>query len=94
MKSDDENNKDTIRRKNNRIDDCWIILRSHLLKMTATRVAIIHIFQKAKEPLSAQDVFEISNLPLATIYRTIKILQGIRFLRQAHIKEDTVYYEI
>jgi Fe2+ or Zn2+ uptake regulation protein len=94
MKSDDENKKDTIRRKNNRTDDCWIIFRSHLLKMTATRVTIVHIFQKAEEPLSAQDVFEISNLSLATIYRTIKILQEIRFLRQSYIKEDTVYYEI
>ena len=33
-------------------------------------------------------------LSQATIYRTIKIFQEIRFLRRSHIEEDTVYYEI
>lgn len=96
MKNDSERN--IIRRRHNRTVDCWILFRSHLVKKTRPRVAVVHILQEAKKPLSAKDILEISNLSPATVHRTINVLQKINFIHQSHleshVEKNTAYYEI
>ncbi len=58
--------------------------------MTPARRKIVLIFQAAKTPLSAQDILGIYNqksdspkpLSNATLYRTINILEKIRFIHK------------
>jgi Fe2+ or Zn2+ uptake regulation protein len=95
------------RRKYNRHVDSWTVFRSHLIKRTPARKLIFDIIQKTDRPFCAKSLFLVVKsmekmsgkrkpVALASIYRTLHILEKIKFIQRAesaHAK-STIYYEI
>jgi Fe2+ or Zn2+ uptake regulation protein len=87
------------RKKYNKNIDSWIIFKSYSLRMTSSRLAIFRVFQKTDAAVSAEDIFSIlksSQKPVsrASIYRTLLMLDKIKFIQKSVVKNDTIYYEI
>jgi len=70
-------------------------LRENKLKVTPGRLALLDVFEHAKEPLSVQDV--LSKLPRAdkvTLYRTVESLEKLGLLKQIRFHNREALYEL
>jgi Fur family ferric uptake transcriptional regulator len=77
-------------------DDFRRILRKSGHKATPSRLAILEVFQKAKEPLSAQGIIGLlsRNVDQATIYRTLKSLKEKGIIKQIDLRHNHAHYEL
>lgn len=69
------------------------------MKNTKQRAIILEILQKAKKPLSANDIFNKavkiqSNIALTTIYRTLEMLYENDLIIRYRIDEKEYCYEL
>lgn len=81
-----------------------VILRKSGLKATDQRLTILEIFNKAKRPLSAQEIIELlprpgrnaerSVMDQATIYRTLKSLKKNGIIRPIDLRHNHAHYEL
>jgi Fur family ferric uptake transcriptional regulator len=72
------------------------MLRRSGYKATPSRLAILEIFQKARRPLSAQNIIEAlpRETDQATVYRTIKLLKGKGMIKQIDLRHNHAHYEL
>ena len=68
-------------------------------RQTVQRKAILVSFSKAKGPLTPQEVLEHTqkiqpNLSLATVYRTLKLLEHENHIVAVHIPSESPRYEL
>lgn len=77
------------------------LLREHGYKATPARIAILDIFSKSDNPLSAKNVYrkikntkEGKNINEATVYRTISSLQESKILKKIDLRKDSAYFEL
>ena len=68
-------------------------------RQTTQRKAILESFAKAKGPLTPQKVLEHAqkiqpNLSLATVYRTLKLLEDEKSIVAVHIPGESSRYEL
>lgn len=72
------------------------ILRKSGYKATPSRLAILGLMEKAKSPMSAQDI--IDSLPRdadqATVYRTLKSLNEKGIIKQIDLRHNHAHYEL
>jgi Fe2+ or Zn2+ uptake regulation protein len=77
-------------------DDLRNILRKSGHKATPSRLAILEVFKKNKNPLSAQEI--INSLPSdadqTTVYRTLKSLKEKGVIKQIDLRHNHAHYEI
>jgi len=88
-------NTDTIK------DSVIRALRNKGFRLTPQREKILEVFQNLPEGehLSADELFQIiqkeaSDISLATLYRTLKLLVSMGALRELDFSEDHKHYEI
>ena len=72
------------------------MLRKSGYKATLPRLAILRLFKKKRDPLSAQAVIaELPNtIDQATVYRTIKSLKTAGVLRPVDLRHNHAHYEL
>ncbi len=72
------------------------LLRKSGYKATPSRLAILGIFKKARKPLSAQEVIDAlpRSADQATVYRTLKSLNGKGVLKQIDLRHNHAHYEL
>jgi Fur family ferric uptake transcriptional regulator len=79
--------------KNSALKD---ILRKSGYKATPSRLSILALFKKSRNPMSAQEI--INALPVgfdqATAYRTIKSLKEKGIIRQIDLRHNHAHYEL
>lgn len=72
------------------------ILRKSGYKATPPRLAILALFKKNKNPMSAQEIIE--KLPRgtdqATVYRTLKSLKEKGIIKQIDLRHNHAHYEL
>ncbi len=77
-------------------EDFRAVLRKSGYKATPSRLAILGVFSKTKNPLSAQEI--INSLPAdfdqATVYRTLKSLKAKGVIRQIDLRHNHAHYEL
>jgi Fe2+ or Zn2+ uptake regulation protein len=77
-------------------DDWRNILRKSGYKKTPTRLAILQVFQKKSNPLSAQEI--INSLPSdtdqTTVYRTLKSFKEKGLIKQIDLRHNHAHYEL
>ena len=77
-------------------DDLRNILRKSGHKATPSRLAILEVFKKNKNPLSAQEI--INSLPSdadqTTVYRTLKSLKEKGVIKQIDLRHNHAHYEL
>jgi Fe2+ or Zn2+ uptake regulation protein len=77
-------------------DDLRNILRKSGHKATPSRLAILEVFKKNKNPLSAQEI--INSLPSdtdqTTVYRTLNSLKEKGVIKQIDLRHNHAHYEI
>lgn len=78
-------------------DDPKELLRKHGYKATGARLAVLNIFQKAKHPLSAQEVIAIlprsARTDQATVYRTLASFKQKGLIRPVDLRHNHAHYE-
>jgi len=67
-------------------------LSTHHFKLTRQRRAVLDAIAAAQSPLTPADVFEraqkrCSDLGLATVYRTLEILEDLNLIKRVHLNE-------
>lgn len=67
-------------------------------KLTSRQNCILNAFEKAAEPMTAQEAWKIAQattpkLGLATVYRSVRVLVDLGHLRQIEIVDETPRYE-
>lgn len=79
-----------------RKNDFRLILRKSGHKATQSRLAILEVFRKAKEPLSAQGIIALlpHDVDQATIYRTLKSLKEKGVIKQIDLRHNHAHYEL
>ncbi len=74
--------------------DLKILLHKSGYKATPTRLAVLALLQKSRNPVSAQDILEaLHGADQATIYRTIKSLKQKGLIRQIDLRQNHAHYE-
>ncbi len=77
-------------------DDLRALLRKSGHKATPSLLAILEVFKKNKNPLSAQEI--INSLPSdtdqTTVYRTLKSLKEKGVIKQIDLRHNHAHYEI
>ncbi len=77
-------------------DDLRTLLRKSGYKATPSRIAILEVFKKNKNPISAQEI--INELPSdtdqATVYRTLKSLKGKGVIKPIDLRHNHAHYEL
>ena len=73
-----------------------MMLRKSGYKATPSRIAILALFKKHKNPMSAQEI--VGSLPVdidqATVYRTVKSFVRKGILRQIDLRHNHAHYEL
>jgi Fur family ferric uptake transcriptional regulator len=84
--------------KNNQKDPLRELLHKRGYKATPPRLAILALFKKHKDPMSAQRVIGLlprnAGIDQATIYRTFKSLRASGIIRQVDLRHNHAHYEI
>jgi Fe2+ or Zn2+ uptake regulation protein len=77
-------------------EDLRSILRKSGYKATPSRLAILEVFQKNKNPMSAQVIINTlpSNTDQATVYRTLKSLKEKGLIKQIDLRHNHAHYEL
>lgn len=72
------------------------MLRKSGYKATLPRLAILQLFKKNRNPLSAQAIIDAlpGNTDQATVYRTIKSLKMAGVLRPIDLRHNHAHYEL
>lgn len=74
------------------------ILKSTYLKTTKSRLAILKIFDKSSEPMTAEDIYSLVvtevNMSLSTTYRTLGTLAEKGILLKNLSQDGKTYYQI
>ena len=71
------------------------MLRKSGYKATPSRLAILALFKKSKNPMSAQEIIEVlpRDTDQATVYRTLKSLKGKGIIKQIDLRHNHAHYE-
>ncbi len=77
-------------------NDFRSILRKSGYKATPSRLAILEVFQKSKNPMSAQAIIDAlpSDSDQATVYRTLKSLKEKGVIKQIDLRHNHAHYEL
>ena len=77
-------------------DDFRKLLRKSGYKATPSRLAILTVFTKNKNPMSVQEIIEAapSDMDQATVYRTVKSLAANGILRKIDLRHNHAHYEL
>lgn len=80
-------------KKNN---DFRRLLRKSGYKATPSRLAILAVFTKSKNPMSVQGIIDAvpSDIDQATVYRTVKSLAANGILRKIDLRHNHAHYEL
>ena len=72
------------------------LLRKSGHKATHSRLAILGLFKKSKNPMSAQEVIEAlpPTIDPATVYRTLKTLKEKGIVKQIDLRHNHAHYEL
>lgn len=72
------------------------MLRKSGHKATPSRLAILAIFKKIKNPLSAQEIVEAlpAGTDQSTVYRTLKLLKTKGLIKQIDLRHNHAHYEL
>ena len=72
------------------------LLRKSGHKATPSRLAILDIFGKTRNPMSAQEIIEAlpSDTDQATVYRTLKLLNEKGVIKQIDLRHNHAHYEL
>jgi Fe2+ or Zn2+ uptake regulation protein len=72
------------------------MLRKSGHKATPSRLAILTLFKKNRNPMSAQEVIEAlpRDTDQATVYRTLKSLKGKGIIKQIDLRHNHAHYEL
>lgn len=72
------------------------VLRKSGYKATSSRLAILGIFKKNKNPISAQEIIDSlpSTTDQATVYRTLKSLKEKGVIKQIDLRHNHAHYEL
>jgi Fur family ferric uptake transcriptional regulator len=72
------------------------VLRKGGHKATPSRLAILDIFGKTRNPMSAQEIIETlpSDTDQATVYRTLKLLKEKGVIKQIDLRHNHAHYEL
>lgn len=77
-------------------DDPRNMLRKSGSKATPSRLAILDVFKRTRNPLSAQEI--MGALPQgtdqATVYRTLKLLKEKGLIKQIDLRHNHAHYEL
>lgn len=77
-------------------DEIKAIIRDLQLRVTPSRIALIHLLQRSEKPQSIDEIAkQLGDVGMdrATIYRNLVILQGKNLVRQVDLHRDHGYYE-
>lgn len=70
------------------------LLRKSGYKATPPRIAIITMFKKSREPLSAQQIADaLPRIDQATVYRTLKSFKEKGIIRPVDLRHNHAHYE-
>ncbi|HUC31584.1 MAG TPA: Fur family transcriptional regulator [Candidatus Paceibacterota bacterium] len=86
-------------------DPLRALLRKSGYKATPSRLAILAVFKKNREPLSAQQIVDLlpgvagvrrgrRTLDQATVYRTLKSFKGKGIIRPIDLRHNHAHYEL
>lgn len=72
------------------------LLRKSGRKVTPSRLSVLEMLERAKRPLSAQDIIDElgKEINQATIYRILKTLKERGLIRQIDLRHNHAHYEI
>ncbi|MFW6028631.1 MAG: Fur family transcriptional regulator [Halanaerobiales bacterium] len=76
------------------------LLKEKGLKLTTQRRSILGVIQKHKgEHLTAEDIYELvkkecPEIGLATVYRTVQLLQELNLIQKLNLDDGYIRYEI
>jgi Fur family ferric uptake transcriptional regulator len=73
-----------------------MLLRKSGYKATSSRIAILALFKKHKNPMSAQEIVDALPVDIdqATVYRTIRSFEKKGILRQIDLRHNHAHYEL
>ena len=85
-----------IMKKNNAQIKFSRLLRKSGCKATPARISVLETLERAKNPLSAQDVIDTlgEKMDQATIYRIFRALKEKGLIRQIDLRHNHAHYEI
>lgn len=72
-------------------------LKDNKLKVTATRLSLLDVFEHAKKPLSVKELREElsdKQTDKVTLYRTIETLKKLGLIKQIYLKDRRAYFEV
>jgi len=77
-------------------DDFRNILRKSGYKATPSRIAILEVFEKNKNPISAQEIIDAlpSGTDQVTVYRTLKSLKEKGVIKPIDLRHNHAHYEL
>ena len=73
------------------------MLKEKGLKITQARLAILDVFQSAKEPLSIKEIAQKmggEDVDQATLYRNIESLKDLGLVNQVRFEDREMFYEL
>ncbi len=73
------------------------LLRAHGCKVTAPRLAVLDVLQRATRPLSVQAVVKAgcgAGIGAASAYRTLRLLAAKDIVRPVDLRHDHTHYEL
>jgi Fe2+ or Zn2+ uptake regulation protein len=73
------------------------ILWNENLKATPSRIRLLELFSKSKQPISMKEIIKeigFKTIDEATIYRTLEVFKEKGLIRQIDFRKDHAYYEL
>ncbi len=72
------------------------LLRKSGYKVTTSRLLVLNILEKEKNPISAQDIIDLlgQQIDQATVYRILKTFEEKGLIRQTDLRHNHAHYEI
>ena len=72
------------------------MLRKSGSKATPSRLAILDVFKRTRNPMSAQEIMDAlpQGTDQATVYRTLKSLKEKGLIRQIDLRHNHAHYEL
>ena len=82
--------------KNANTEKFKTLLRKSGSKATTSRLSVLEVLTRARNPISAQDVIKVmgKKADQATIYRILKTLKEKGIIRQIDLRHNHAHYEI
>ncbi len=82
--------------KNGKTEKLKTLLRKSGSKATHSRLSVLEVLERARNPISAQDVIRIigKKADQATVYRIFKTLKEKGIIRQIDLRHNHAHYEI